>query len=84
MLLEADAWGEERLARLQSDHAGQRELLQFAADRLRDRSRPAELVVMDLASLVTLVRADMAAEENDLLDPAVLRDDVVAIEAESG
>ena len=83
-LLDADAWGEERLARLRGDHREQREILAHSLERLRDSNRPGVLVTSDLRDLILMLRDDMEEEERDLLDPRVLRDDVVAIDLEAG
>src|SRR5262245_26339997 len=80
----ADAWGEERAERLVRDHREQRDVLAFLAARLRDEAQPAALVAGDVDHLITLLRDDMREEEADLLDERVLRDDVVAIEVETG
>jgi hypothetical protein len=83
-VLDADAWGEERLARLRRDHREQREILAHSLERLRDPGRPGVLVARDLRDLIMMLRDDMEDEERDLLDPSVLRDDVVAIDLEAG
>jgi hypothetical protein len=82
-LREADAWGAERAERLLRDHREQRELLEFLNGRLQDEGQPAVLVVRDVTQLIELLRDDMRAEEAELLDERVLRDDVVAIDAVS-
>ena len=61
-----------------------RELLRFILERLRDPRRPAVMVAGDVTGLVELLREDMQEEERDLLDPRVLRDDVIGIDVESG
>jgi hemerythrin-like domain-containing protein len=73
-----------RLEALERDHREQRELLEFATQRLHDEGRPGELVTADLSGLVELIREDMRSEESELLDPAVLRDDVGAVVAGAG
>ncbi len=83
-LREADAWGNERADRLRSDHREQREAFGHVLANLRDRSRPPTLVALMLLDLIALLRDDMAEEEDLLLDPRVLRDDVVGIDVETG
>ena len=83
-LLEADAWGEERAALLDRDHKEQREMLAFVLGMVRDLSRPRDVIARNLLDLVRLLNEDMEDEEQVLLDERVLRDDVVAIEVESG
>ena len=83
-LREADAWGAERAERLMRDHCEQRELLGFLNERVSNAAQPADLLVRDVAHLIALLRDDMRQEEAELLDERVLRDDVVAIDAQSG
>jgi hemerythrin-like domain-containing protein len=83
-LLDADAWGQERAARLDHDHTEQRKLLEDSLDRLREADRPPAQVARAVLDLIALIRTDMEEEERDLLDPRVLRDDVVAIDTEAG
>ncbi len=80
----ADAWGPERAAALESDHREQRELLRYALSSLRDASRPVPTLARTFVDLVDLLRRDMEDEEQTLLDPQVLRDDVVGIDVETG
>lgn len=83
-LREADAWGEERAVRLLDDHREQVRLLDFVIERLHDEARPDALVVRDVGALVAFLLVDMDEEERDLLDPRVLRDDVIAIDLQVG
>ena len=77
-LRDSGAFGAEREARLERDHAEQREVLRHALERLRDEGRPAALVARNLLDLVTLLRTDMEDEENSLLGRDVLRNDAIA------
>ncbi len=81
---EADGWGDARAALLAEDHREQREILGYALAQLRDGSRPKALVAVTLLDLVEMLRKDMEEEEAALLDPSVLRDDVVSIDTETG
>ena len=83
-LREADAWGEERAARLRADHGAQRDQHSDFDQRLSDRACPNSRVASDVSRLIELLREDMREEERDLLDARVLRDDVIAIDAEAG
>jgi iron-sulfur cluster repair protein YtfE (RIC family) len=83
-LRDADAWGEERAARLDHDHREQRELLRHVLEKLHDQSRPPVLLARTMLDLVQLLREDMVDEEKTLLDERVLRDDVVAVDVEAG
>ena len=79
-----DAWGEERAEILETDHREQRELLRDVIDKLRDHDRPPRVVAENVLDLVALLRQDMEEEEAMLLDPRVLRDDIVGIDVEAG
>jgi iron-sulfur cluster repair protein YtfE (RIC family) len=83
-LRQADAWGEERASRLDSDHREQRHVLTHCLDAVNDQSRPAAVVARTLIDLVGMLRADMEEEERLLLDERVLRDDVIGIDVETG
>jgi len=80
-LAAADAWGPLREQQLLKHHAEQREQLHdleqletLDPNELRER----------LQWLIDDLREDMKHEENALLDPDLLRDDVVGIDVEGG
>ncbi|HLH28382.1 MAG TPA: hemerythrin domain-containing protein [Acidimicrobiales bacterium] len=84
VLAALDAWGPERAERLRTEHAKQRgELAAFVSccdgDGWRARSF-AERVRLFVVELLE----DMAIEETLLLDPAVLRDDLVVPDQTDG
>jgi hypothetical protein len=83
-LLETPGWGEARAERLDRDHREQRELLQHVLGSVQDQSRPPIVVARQLQDLVRMLRDDMQDEEEILVNETVLRDDVVAINAEAG
>ena len=83
-LREADSWGEERARRVEVEHAEQRADMDRLLEDLRDRQRPADEIAKELRELVTALLTDMEQEEASCLDPRVLRDDVVVIDAEGG
>ena len=60
--------GEARLAHLVRDHREQRELLDYALERLRDEMRPPAILARDLLALVAVLRDDMADEERTVLE----------------
>lgn len=76
-LLDADAWGDVRSAQLVEHHELQRAELDRLLQELRspDQSRAAcaELVL----GLIDDLRLDIRREEKELLDPSVLRDDII-------
>jgi len=82
-LRQADAWGEERAARLDSDHREQRQVLAHCLSAVCDESRPAPVVARTLIDLVGLLRKDIQDEECLLLDERILRDDVIGIDVET-
>lgn len=72
------AWGPLRLERMRAEHARQSELLaSLAPDRARALS--GEGLARQVCVFADRVAVDMADEERDLLDPAVLRDEAVDI-----
>jgi hemerythrin-like domain-containing protein len=83
-LREADAWGPEREERLRSEHREQRETLTQLIEDLRGLESEPELLARRIADFIDRVREDMVEEESSVLDPNVLRDDVVAIDLEAG
>jgi iron-sulfur cluster repair protein YtfE (RIC family) len=83
-LRQADAWGDERAAEIEHDHAEQREMLGYVIRQLDDSQPIPELLAATMLDLVEFLRRDMEHEERDLLDPRVLRDDVIVIDANSG
>lgn len=83
-LARADEWGPERVRRMQSDHSEQRELLRYATDVLDDATRAPELIARTTLDLARLLQDDMEDEEEVMLDPDVLRDDIVGIDVETG
>ena len=84
VLIDADAWGAERAKRLDHDHKEQRELLDYSLGLICDPGRSPVLIGRGVIDLIALIRSDMEEEERDLLDPRVLRDDVVGIDTETG
>lgn len=76
-----DAWGKARVASMDEEHAAQRREVQRLAglDAKQDPSRWAQSV----RDFERALLADMADEERTCLSPDVLRDDVVAVQADS-
>lgn len=81
---DTDSWGEERAARLSQEHLEQRELFEYILARLRDAERASILLGRELHAFVEALLADMEHEEQTILDENLLRDDVVAIDVETG
>jgi iron-sulfur cluster repair protein YtfE (RIC family) len=76
--------GPERAQRLRDEHRRQRAEL-ASLSRARDESQVAPVRVAErLRALVDEFLADMTAEEELLLAPAVLRDDLVSVDQECG
>jgi hypothetical protein len=80
-LLEADIWGEERVARMEAEHAQHRAALE-ELERVAARGGDglAELV----EQLARDLRLDMQEEERSLLHEDLLRDDVINIDQSDG
>lgn len=83
-LREADAWGDERAARLDREHASQREMLSQVLESLRQENLPVMRLALELRGLVSIVLEDMEHEEKAMLGADLLRDDVVSIDTETG
>lgn len=83
-LRDADAWGEERAAQLAADHREQRQVLAHCLSAVTDVSRPAAVVARTLIDLAGMLRQDIEDEDRLVLDERVLRDDVIAIDVETG
>ena len=77
-------WGPEREKRLKREHREQREGLLDMIEALRRPDRAGIPLAQKLADFVAMVGAEMEEEEFCLLDPDVLRDDVVGIGVETG
>lgn len=83
-LRDADAWGDAREARMQQVHGEQKQVLGYVLERLRDAERPISLLAQNLIDFAAMLRDQMAEEERTLLDPNVLRDDVICVNVETG
>jgi hemerythrin-like domain-containing protein len=81
-ICDADAWGDLRGERMKEEHSRQRAVLNQLAD-LEWRGDTATLVDA-VRSLARDIREDMCREERELLNPELLRDDVISIAQDSG
>jgi hypothetical protein len=70
----AGDWGNARAERLDEEHREQRELLRHSLERVGDRTRPTPLLAQNLVDLISLLRADMAEEDELLLDTRLCRE----------
>jgi iron-sulfur cluster repair protein YtfE (RIC family) len=75
-----DAWGPVRLDLMRAEHAHQRGVMAFLTSRAADALTPQELAKRTLMLLDDIL-ADMDAEDRDILDPKVLQDDVIQLDA---
>jgi hypothetical protein len=75
-----DAWGPVRLDLMRAEHAHQRAVLAVLRSHPAGEL-PAALFAPRVLGLLDDVSADMDAEDKDLLDPRVLRDDVIQLDA---
>lgn len=78
-----DAWGPARAARIREDHVTQLRLLATWDRAAADADLPLASLDARLRQFAGQLRADMEAEENDLLHPDLLRDDVVSVQQSS-
>ncbi len=75
-----DAWGPVRLDLMRAEHAHQRAVLAVLRSD-RAAAIPPELLARRTLGLLDDILTDMDAEDRDLLDPKVLRDDVIQLDA---
>ncbi len=80
VLREADAWGEERVARFHAEHAQQRIMIQTLLDTAGERTGLER--ALRALGFCALLQRDMVAEESVFLHEHVLRDDPIAIAPE--
>ncbi|HXK25373.1 MAG TPA: hemerythrin domain-containing protein [Myxococcota bacterium] len=83
-LADVDEWGPERLEHMKRDHVEQRDLIRYTASVLDDPDRALELLARTTLDLARLLQDDMRDEEGTVLDPSVLRDDVIGVDVETG
>jgi hypothetical protein len=74
-LLEADAWGPQRVERFHVEHARQREIMDALWRTHPLGERPTLEVALVVWGFARLLRGDMASEERISLNANVLRDD---------
>ena len=84
VLLEIDAWGQIRERSLREHHAEQRAQLGALAEAYVARQADPDAISRLTRSWICDVRADMSHEERELLTADLLRDDIVAVQMESG
>ncbi|HTO99626.1 MAG TPA: hemerythrin domain-containing protein [Myxococcales bacterium] len=75
-----DAWGPVRLDLLRAEHAHQRAVLSLLRSD-RAAALPSLGLARRVLALLDDICADMDAEDRDLLDPRVLRDDLIQLDA---
>lgn len=78
VLRSIDAWGPERARRLRQEHALQR--ARMAELRREVATAPALALAREVQPFLEALLADMAAEEREVLDPNLLRDDTISVE----
>jgi hypothetical protein len=79
VLLRADAWGPQRLELMEAEHSHQRATLTLLRpEHIRSLElRPLARRAWELSAAILV---DMEMEERDVLDPNVLRDDVICLD----
>jgi hypothetical protein len=80
VLERVDAWGPVRLDLMRAEHAHQRAVLAVLRSD-RAGTLPAALFAPRVLGLLDDISTDMDAEDRDLLDPRVLRDDLIQLDA---
>ena len=83
-LRDADLWGDLRAERVVEEHREHRREARALLARLAPQGAPDPDAVRAFDRFGEALLEDMAAEERTSLDPRVLRDDVIAIDADSG
>ncbi|MBS1148855.1 MAG: hypothetical protein H6Q89_553 [Myxococcaceae bacterium] len=82
VLKDIDAWGPERIAAMDSEHKEQRARVEYLSGPLGEAA-PTKWVE-EVRQFIGHLREDMATEEQDCLDPRLLRDDVIVIDGFTG
>ena len=75
-----DAWGPVRLELMRAEHAHQRAVLAVLRSDRAGALSP-QVLSRRVLGLLDDILADMDAEDRDLLDPRVLRDDMIQLDA---
>jgi iron-sulfur cluster repair protein YtfE (RIC family) len=81
-LLDADAWGPERVERMHEEHARQREIMSEMWNSGSGGSPNILVFALIAWGFVRMLREDMAEEERISLNPRVLSEDVVTTSVE--
>ncbi len=76
-----DAWGPARIATMDEEHATQRGVVNRLATL--KASEDAAGWVAEVRAFIDELLVDMAGEEKTCLSPNVLRDDIIAVDADS-
>lgn len=85
VLKDIDAWGPQRIARMDTEHLEQRALvLRLSGVTPAAAAQEQWEWVAEVRSFINRLREDMVSEEHDCLDPTVLRDDLIAIDVFGG
>jgi hypothetical protein len=82
-LRETDGFGPLRADDLEQEHDRQRRLLRYALSSIDETTAGATLT-QSIPPLLESLRADMAHEERDLLDPDLLKDDSITTDTCTG
>jgi hypothetical protein len=78
-LRDADAWGEQRVQAFLAEHQVQRTVLAKLIALGNDATKTAAELAGRVVLLVGRIKADMDEEEREVLDPNLLRDDLVVV-----
>ena len=84
VLEEIDAWGPVRVRHIREEHAHQRSVLEGAGDSATSAAVSAQELATVMRALVEEILEDMKGEERDMLNPDLLRDDVVISDQSDG
>lgn len=83
-LLEADAWGEVRVERMERYHHHQRTALLSVLRQIEEGRLPPRRIAEEILDLVDELTETLSQSERTLLNPEVLRDDPIVIRQVDG
>jgi hypothetical protein len=83
-LLEADAWGEVRVERMERTHHHQRMAVQATLSEVREGRLPPYRLAQEIEEFVHELRETLRQGERVLLHPDVLRDDPITLRQMGG
>lgn len=84
VLPQTDAWGDERLVMLKSEHVKQQSVIRNLIGQLERHSVEAPNIYSVIRNFIDELREDMRSEEEFFLDPYLLRDELTQSDVFTG